>query len=166
MSGRCSPTEALNLLMPAFSPTAAAAKLTRAVHDERCQIIGNGRVIKSHIVPRLMVVAQRKRRRWRAHIVSIFAVGGVKPTNVWEFEIEQVKALLPQPQTIEDAATARKGSREQDLIREIAAERWPGGYERVETREIIKVVGDELKTRSLPVPKRDVFLRALGRRKG
>lgn len=58
----------------------------------------------------------------------------------------------------------RKEPRRWGLIRDIAAEFWPGGYGHVETREIIKRVGDEFERRGLSVPKRDVFLRALDRR--
>jgi len=60
----------------------------------------------------------------------------------------------------------RKGSREQDLVREITGEIWPRGHKHVEMREIIKRVGDEFERRGLSAPKRDVFLRALDRRKG
>jgi hypothetical protein len=67
--------------------------------------------------------------------------------------------LMPPP-------ARHKGSRGQDLIKQIAGEIWPGGYKHVEPKDIIKGVGDELKRRRLSVPKRDVFLRALGRRKG
>ena len=98
MSGRCSPTEALDLLHPAFEPMEAAAELTRAVHDNRCRIFCNGVVIKPHIAPRLMVVAHEADGRWTARIVGTFAMGGVSPTDVWEFEIDKVKALLPQPE--------------------------------------------------------------------
>jgi hypothetical protein len=99
--GRVSPTEALNLLIPALAPMAAATELTRAVHDKRCQIIGNGVVIPAHIAPRLMVVARSKKARWTAHIVGTFAVGGVKPSDQWEFDADEVKALLPPPSPAE-----------------------------------------------------------------
>jgi hypothetical protein len=110
VNARCSPTDALNLLIPAFAPMAAAAELTRAVHDNRCRLYCNGIVIASHIAPRLMVVAQPENDgRWTARIVGTFAMGGVKPTDVWEFEIDDVKALLSKPDTREEvmqAATA------------------------------------------------------------
>ena len=77
------------------------------------------------------------------------------------FDCKQFDKLYPPA-----VPSAPKGSREQDLIRRIAADKWPGGYDHVETREIIKLVGDELKKRGYAVSKRDVFLRALGRRKG
>ena len=52
------------------------------------------------------------------------------------------------------------------LIREIAAEKWPGGYEHIRTAQIVRDVGQVLAERGVRVPGRDVFLRALGRRKG
>jgi hypothetical protein len=62
--------------------------------------------------------------------------------------------------------TAPKEPRSWGLIRQIAAELWPNGYEHVETKALIKRVGDELMRQGKPVPKRDVFLRAFGRRRG
>ena len=114
---RCSPTDALNLLIPALAPMAAAAELTRAVHDNRCGIIGNGTTIKSDIAPRLMVVAQPENDgRWTARIVGTFALGGVKPTDVWEFEIDEVKALLPQPDTRGEALERATAAAEEAMI--------------------------------------------------
>jgi regulator of protease activity HflC (stomatin/prohibitin superfamily) len=110
-SGRCSPTEALNLLRPAFEPKDAADELTQAIH-RRMPIIGNGIVIKSHIAPRLMVVAHEADGRWTARIEGTFAVGGVKPTDVWEFEIDKVKTLLPQPDTRAEAMQAATAAAE------------------------------------------------------
>jgi hypothetical protein len=71
-----------------------------------------------------------------------------------------------RPATNEPSAdkTRDEGPPEYELIREIAAEEFPGGYKYVGTAKIMKAVGDELKRRGLPVPKRDAFLRALGRR--
>jgi hypothetical protein len=60
----------------------------------------------------------------------------------------------------------KRGSLTQDLVKAVAAELWPDGYEHVETKDLIKNVSDELKRRGKPVPKRDVFLRAFERRKG
>jgi hypothetical protein len=58
----------------------------------------------------------------------------------------------------------RRRSRTQEMIREIAADEWPDGCEHLETDYIRQYVGKILKDRGLPVPKRDVFLRALDRR--
>jgi len=77
------------------------------------------------------------------------------------FDRKQFDKLYPPA-----VPSAPKASRAQDLIRRIAAAQWPGGYEHVGTAIIIKRVGDKLKEMDEPVPKRDVFLRALRRRKG
>jgi hypothetical protein len=64
------------------------------------------------------------------------------------------------------ARRARKEPRIYGLIREIAAEKYPSGYKHIENSALIKTISDELEKRGLPIPKRDVFLRALDRRKG
>jgi hypothetical protein len=94
--GRCSPTEALALLAPAFAPMEAAAKLTQAIHSGTCHPYCKGVVIRSNLAPRLMVVAQPGNDgRWTAHIENTsYAVE--QPVDVWEFEIDEVRALLPQ----------------------------------------------------------------------
>jgi hypothetical protein len=74
----------------------------------------------------------------------------------------KAKELWPMEEEVEPS----RRSREQELIREIAAEIWPNGYEHVRTETIIKRVGDKIDRMGFPVPKRDVFLRALDRRKG
>jgi hypothetical protein len=73
MSGRCSPTEAANLLRRAFLPMAAAKRLTQAIHDNTCRLYCDGEVVKPHFVVRLMVVAKFNNGRWTADIAS--AVG-------------------------------------------------------------------------------------------
>jgi len=114
--GRCSPTEALKLLRPPFEPTDAAVKLTEAMHRDICPVICNGVVIKPDIARRLMVVAKKAHGRWTACIVGNFAMGGVKPKDVWKFEIDKVKTLLPQPdrkaEAVQAAATAATAAAE------------------------------------------------------
>src|SRR6516225_6728086 len=58
-----------------------------------------------------------------------------------------------------------KGSPTQDAIRQIAAQEWPDGHEGIPIKHIIAGVSPKLRARSIPVPKRDTWLRALGRRK-
>ena len=59
-----------------------------------------------------------------------------------------------------------KGSPTQDAIRQIAALGWPDGHEGIPIKHIIARVSPKLRARSIPtVPKRDTWLRALGRRK-
>jgi hypothetical protein len=99
MSGRCSTTQALNLLIPAFAPIAAADELTRAIHGGLCWPICNGVKVKSHILGMLRVVARLENDgRWTACVKGSFPMGGVLPDQVWEFEIDEVKGLLPQPE--------------------------------------------------------------------
>jgi len=58
-----------------------------------------------------------------------------------------------------------KGSPTQDAIRQIAAQGWPDGHEGIPIKHIIARVSPKLRARGIPVPKRDTWLRALGRRK-
>jgi hypothetical protein len=62
-------------------------------------------------------------------------------------------------------ATKGRGSRQQRMIQQIVGEEFPDGYDQIETGVIIHKVADRLKRQRLLVPKRDTFLRALGRRK-
>jgi hypothetical protein len=58
-----------------------------------------------------------------------------------------------------------KGSPTQDAIRQIAAQEWPDGHEGIPIKHIIACVSPKLRARGIPVPERDTWLRALGRRK-
>jgi hypothetical protein len=58
-----------------------------------------------------------------------------------------------------------KGSPTQDAIRQIAAQEWPDGHEGIPIKHIIAGVSPKLRARGIPIPKRDTWLRALGRRK-
>jgi hypothetical protein len=59
-----------------------------------------------------------------------------------------------------------KGSPTQDAIRQIAAQEWPDGHEGIRLKHIIAGVSPKLRARGITtVPKRDTWLRALGRRK-
>lgn len=58
-----------------------------------------------------------------------------------------------------------KGSPTQDAIRQIAAQEWPDGHEGIPIKHIVAGVSPKLRARGIPVPKRDTWLRALGRRK-
>ncbi len=64
----------------------------------------------------------------------------------------------------QDAPRPTAGSRDQRQIMKFVAEEFPNGWENVETRDIIKRVGDKMKAMKLKVPRRDTFNRALGRR--
>ena len=83
-------------------------------------------------------------------------------------ELERLYPTILYPTTAAPPpapATKRRGSRQQRMIQQIAAEEFPDGCDQIETGEIIHKVANRLKRQSLPVPKRDTFLRALGRRK-
>jgi hypothetical protein len=58
-----------------------------------------------------------------------------------------------------------KGSPTQDAIRQIAAQEWPDGHAGIPIKHIIAGVSPKLRARGIPVPERDTWLRALGRRK-
>jgi hypothetical protein len=69
-------------------------------------------------------------------------------------------APKPEPPTLNLPASPK-----QRLILETAAEVYPAGWTNLATSDIIKTVGDKIQAKGLPVPKRDVWLRALGRRR-
>jgi len=133
MSGRCSPTDALNLLIPAFEPPAAAAELTRGIHDNTCPVICNGVVIKSHIAPRLLVVAHEADGCWTASIAGTFQVGGVLPTDVWEFETDKVMALRLLAATI-DKQRRRPGTKPKYPLWRLEAANFAHGFFKKKTR--------------------------------
>src|SRR5262245_49106838 len=168
--GRCSPTEAVNLLMPAFSPTAAADELTRAIHGGRCRPYCNGKMIPSNIAPRLMVEVSENDGRWTACIEST-SFAAEQSTNVWEFEIDEVRALLPRAnprsseQPARDDATASK-SPAQEACRQFADRKFPCGWNKIKTPVIVRAakLDPEFSRTVVPFPKRDVWLRGLGRR--
>jgi hypothetical protein len=58
-----------------------------------------------------------------------------------------------------------KGSPTQDAIRQIAAQEWPDGHEGIPIKHIIAGASPKLRAKGIPVPTRDTWLRALGRRK-
>ena len=99
MSGRCSPTKALELLRPAFEPMDAAAELTRAVHKNRCRVYCDGVLVKPHIAAITRVVPKlADDGRWTADIESTGpGLGWARGLN-WELEIDEVMALKPQPE--------------------------------------------------------------------
>jgi hypothetical protein len=81
-------------------------------------------------------------------------------TAVW---FQLFRDLIPDAFSNASSSPTPK-SRKQRLIQQIAAEEFPGGYDQIPTNEIIHRVSDRLRRQSLPVPGRDTFNRALGRR--
>jgi hypothetical protein len=87
---------------------------------------------------------------------------------VWKPKFEKMPALAasaaPRVRRTNDKRQ-HKGSPTQDAIRRIAAQEWPEGHEGIPIKHIIAGVSPKLRARGIPVPKRDTWLRALGRRK-
>jgi hypothetical protein len=172
MSGRCTLVDAINLLVPPLKLMEAAAKLTQAVNSNDCRLYCNkDEPVKAHIAAVAKVVLDvEKDGRWTADIVSTGpGLGWAKGAYTWEFDVDEVKALKPQADAaaakttvaVQSGTRTKRRSRTQDAIRSFAAERWPDGFEHVEDRDLVKIVGDAL---GLPISKRDTILRALGRR--
>jgi hypothetical protein len=98
------------------------------------------------------------------------------PGGHWEFYVRrrdverherQFPGLAAPPTTVaaQDALRPIAGSREQQLVQEIAATIFPVGYSSIRSNKLYKDVTDEQLRRGLPISKRDVVMRALGRRK-
>src|SRR5262249_41468399 len=102
----------------------------------------------------------RSSGRLRVFPGRAFPVGPTGPIHedvhyVWKPDLNKIRlTATPRERSTE---RRRKEPPEYKLIRKIAAEKLPGGYEHVGTAKIMKAVGDELKRRGLPVPQRDVF---------
>jgi hypothetical protein len=102
--GRCSPTQAVNLLIPAFAPMAAAAELTQAIHDNTCGLYCDGVLVKPHIAAIARVVPKFENdERWTADIESTGPGLGWARGLPWELEVDEVMALRPQPDTKAEA---------------------------------------------------------------
>jgi len=117
-SERCSPTEALELLMRGgLSAPAAAKRLTDAIHDpDICRLWCDCKLVKPHFAVRLMVEPRydEDEGRWMARIVSAVGEAWEKPDKPvykwgtkdeleaapydWKLDVDEVKALRPQPE--------------------------------------------------------------------
>jgi hypothetical protein len=112
MSGRCSPTKALALLGPGFSPMAAADEMTQAIQtNSSFRLWCDGVLIKPHIAAIAKVVPKLEPDGcWIADIESTGPGLGWARGLPWELEIDEVMALRPQPDTkaeaMQTAATA------------------------------------------------------------
>ena len=115
---RCSPTEALELLMRGgLSAPAAAKRLTDAIHDpDICRLWCDCKLVKPHFAVRLMVEPRydEDEGRWMARIVSAVGEAWEKPDKPvykwgtkdeleaapydWKLDVDEVKALLSQPE--------------------------------------------------------------------
>ena len=111
--GRCSTTEAINLLLPAAgearddyaTPMAAAAKLGQAIREGRCDPRHDGVAARPELIPRLIVVVKpEKDGGWRARIENT-SMSSDQPVDVWTFAIDEVMELR---QRAEQARLAAK----------------------------------------------------------
>jgi hypothetical protein len=103
VSGRCSPTEAVNLLRREFSATAAAKKLTDAIHDnEEFRLWCDSVLIKpnpklAHIAAIARVISKfdQDEGRWTADIESTGPGLAWERGRHWQFDVDDVVSLLP-----------------------------------------------------------------------
>jgi hypothetical protein len=165
---RISPTDALQILLRrGWQPNEVALKLTLAMRGDACELWCNDNPVATKIKLTLAVAAHAEPEcRWSATIVSTAREPWEHPPDYyrWEFDESEVAMLLPHRGV--DDQPRRTGSRMQRLIRQIADEKWPDGWEHIGTGQIIKTVGEELENRRSRVPSPTTFQRALGRRKG
>jgi hypothetical protein len=174
---RTSPTGALQLLMRGgLSAHDAADRLNTGLRTDKCHLCCNGNPLPvRYIVTSLVVIAQTDTDgHWRADIVSSTREAWVKSPDAYVFELEadELRALLPRQELRQDSdrqadGEHRKRSRTHEEIRQFGAGKWPEGWKHVETKDFIDAArkDEEFKRRVNPFPKRDQFLRALGRRK-
>jgi len=158
---RISVNEAFRKLRPALGPHGAENEMNAAMlrDDKPARLFCDGEVVDPNFIRDHLLVkgpgsrdaAGRVRRS--AEIVATRALEKPVESYTWQMDADGIEALL------------RKPSRTQVAIREIAAEKWPDGYECISTAQIIKIVGAELKKRGIHVPHRSTFERALGRKK-
>jgi len=164
---RITPTDALQVLLPAYAAAEAAIRLTLAMRANKCRLWCNGNPVALGILLTLAVEPrQEPDGRWSATIVSTAREAWKHPPDyyVWEFDDNEVS--LPPPATSADNPQ-HTGSRAQDEIRQIVDELWPGGrWKDIPTVEIIQRVGEVLTERGRRIRSRATFERALGRRRG
>lgn len=176
-----SPTEALRLLMTGgLAARVAADRLNtwmRTEEPEKCHVWCNGTLLPPDYVATSLVVVEKG--RWRADVVSSTREAWEKSRDayVFEFDADEVRALLPRQETdrqadekarTDDKPKRRRKSREQEAIRQWADTKWPDGYEHIELREIIFAAKhDKEFKKKFPssFPERTKFSRALDRRK-
>ena len=106
MSSRCSPTEAVNLLRRysaigrPISPMTLAKQLTDAVNNHDNEVFRlwcDGVLVEPHIraIARVVPMLDKKEGRWTADIESTGpGLGWARGLN-WEFDVDEVVALLP-----------------------------------------------------------------------
>jgi hypothetical protein len=95
---KVSPTEAVWLLLEAFSPPKAAQELTKALHANDCRVWCDGVVVPIGFVGNVRVEPHLDSAgRWTATIASVGMMLGFNPdAYAWEFEADEVVTLLPR----------------------------------------------------------------------
>jgi hypothetical protein len=116
-SERISPTKALRLLLPEMSAHDAALQLTLAAHGKKCRIWCNGNPLPlptDYVAKSLRVVARNEADgRWCAEVVSSVREAWENRVYNFEFDAEEVRALLPKaegpaPSAAKPAAPQRR----------------------------------------------------------
>ena len=96
MSGRCSPTGAVNL-NSLISPLDAAARLTQAIQTNvSFRAWCDGVLIEPHIraIAKVVPKLDKNEGRWTADVESTGPGLGWARGLPWEFDVDEVKALL------------------------------------------------------------------------
>jgi hypothetical protein len=165
---RVSPAEAVDLLRDAgMSEAAAAAALTAAIHDGRCELWCNGAQVQQHVAITLAIEISRD---GTVGITSLAREPWKKPrdTYVWRLDTRKVEALRRAP------ASKRRTLR-LDMLLTIVGSLYPRGVSNdIGTSAVQQQVAQawpaECKARGLkeprpPVPGWDMVNDALGRRR-
>jgi hypothetical protein len=208
------PTEALEILLAAHEPQDAGARLNaglQGLQTKRLRLRCNGTEVNPNYVRRSLLVEVRAEgdTRWIARVVGREAWEHEPEFYRFEFETDEVKALLPpeapEPEPKKNVKRARRRrrrkpkppeaekvkppeaekpkppeapppapkqppaskSRPQEACRQFVARKYPHGYDLIGTTVIMHAAehNKEFKQTVVPFPNRDVWLRALGRRK-
>jgi hypothetical protein len=171
---RISPTHALEILMTQMTPPAAAKRLTEALHNYDCHIWRNGELVRREDVAHLYVLEtcdDADPDRWYATVAD--DRWDAVPAE-YEFDADEISSLLPRQKSRQEPGRKSTGKQHRKLspvqveIKRWADNRWPDGHDHIVMRYIIAEARDDKEFRKkfpgLHFPKRDHFLRALGRR--
>jgi hypothetical protein len=178
---KISVNDAVLKLRPAFGPRGAVNEMNAAMlrddDDKRVRLFCDGHEVDPNFIETHLKV-QLARRGSSAEIVAKRALDKPVEAYRWGVDASEIEALLgpararvePQPAAAEPEPPVEAPQSEEPpiygVIRQFADEEWPQGWAYVDTSQIMKKVGEKFEGRGWPVPHRDRFLRALGRRKG
>jgi hypothetical protein len=120
--GRCSTTEAVNLLLPAAdevrddyaAPMAAAAKLEQAIHEGGCDPRCKGVAVRPDLIRRLIVVVKpEKDGGWRARIENT-SFSSDQPVDKWTFAIDEIMELRQKAEAAQSRRRDPPGKKPKD----------------------------------------------------